>query len=65
MYGGVDSTSQKQALITGVDILVATPGRLLDMYSQRAIHFEEIEMLVLDEAIVCSIWALSRTLIRF
>ena len=50
MYGGVDSTSQKQALITGVDILVATPGRLLDMYSQRAIHFEEIEMLVLDEA---------------
>ena len=50
MYGGVDSTSQKQSLITGVDILVATPGRLLDMYSQRAIHFEEIEMLVLDEA---------------
>ncbi|WP_114786027.1 DEAD/DEAH box helicase [Vibrio tetraodonis] len=50
MYGGIDSTSQKQALITGVDILVATPGRLLDMYSQRAIHFEEIEMLVLDEA---------------
>ncbi|CAM3762189.1 DEAD/DEAH box helicase [Vibrio aquimaris] len=50
MYGGVDSTSQKQALITGVDILVATPGRLLDMYSQRAIHFEEIEILVLDEA---------------
>lgn len=50
MYGGVDEKSQKQALIDGVDVLVATPGRLLDMYGQRAVYFEEIEMLVLDEA---------------
>ncbi|WP_299014114.1 DEAD/DEAH box helicase [uncultured Photobacterium sp.] len=50
MYGGVDSKQQKQKLIEGVDILVATPGRLLDMYSQRSVHFEEIEVLVLDEA---------------
>ncbi|MBU2897494.1 DEAD/DEAH box helicase [Vibrio hepatarius] len=50
MYGGVDEKSQKQALIDGVDILVATPGRLLDMYSQRAVHFDEVEILVLDEA---------------
>ncbi|AGH80679.1 DEAD/DEAH box helicase [Psychromonas sp. CNPT3] len=50
MYGGVDDTSQKEALIAGVDILVATPGRLLDMYTQRAIHFDEIQILVLDEA---------------
>ena len=65
MYGGVDSTSQKQSLITGVDILVATPGRLLDMYSQRAIHFEETlhRRDILPQR--CSIWALSMTLIRF
>ncbi|WP_286261982.1 DEAD/DEAH box helicase [Thalassotalea atypica] len=50
MYGGVDSHAQKQALIWGVDILVATPGRLLDMAHQRALHFDELEMLVLDEA---------------
>ena len=50
MYGGVDSLPQKKALINGVDILVATPGRLLDMYTQRAVHFDELEVLVLDEA---------------
>lgn len=50
MYGGKDSEAQKQRLIEGVDILVATPGRLLDMYSQRAVHFDEVEILVLDEA---------------
>lgn len=50
MYGGVDDEPQKAALIDGVDILVATPGRLLDMYTQRAIHFDETEVLVLDEA---------------
>jgi len=50
MYGGVDSEAQKQTLIWGVDILVATPGRLLDMAHQRALHFDELEALVLDEA---------------
>ena len=50
MYGGVDEQSQKQALIDGVDILIATPGRLLDMYCKRAVYFEEIEILVMDEA---------------
>jgi len=50
MYGGVDSEPQKQALIDGVDILVATPGRLLDMYTRRAIHFDETSILVIDEA---------------
>lgn len=50
MYGGVDSEAQKQALIWGVDILVATPGRLLDMVHQRALHFDELTTLVLDEA---------------
>lgn len=50
MYGGVDEKPQKQALIDGVDILIATPGRLLDMYGKRAVYFEEIEVLVMDEA---------------
>ncbi|MFD2177563.1 DEAD/DEAH box helicase [Veronia pacifica] len=50
MYGGSRIDHQKQRLIEGVDVLVATPGRLLDMMSQRAVHFDELEMLVLDEA---------------
>lgn len=50
MFGGVDEQTQKQRLIDGVDVLVATPGRLLDMYGQRAVHFDEVEMVVLDEA---------------
>ena len=50
VYGGVDSSAQKQQLIWGVDVLVATPGRLLDMAHQRALHFDELEVLVLDEA---------------
>jgi superfamily II DNA/RNA helicase len=50
MVGGVDSEQHKQRLIEGVDILVATPGRLLDMAHQRALYFDELEVLVLDEA---------------
>jgi superfamily II DNA/RNA helicase len=50
MYGGVDAQEQKQRLIWGVDIVVATPGRLLDMAHQRALHFDELDTLVLDEA---------------
>ncbi|KGJ96936.1 DEAD/DEAH box helicase [Colwellia psychrerythraea] len=50
MYGGVDAQAQKQRLIWGIDILVATPGRLLDMAHQRALYFDELDMLVLDEA---------------
>ncbi len=50
MFGGIDSEPQKQQLIDGVDILVATPGRLLDMIHQRAVHFDELNVLVLDEA---------------
>ncbi len=50
MYGGIDIEPQKQRLIEGIDILVATPGRLIDMANQRALHFDELEILVLDEA---------------
>ncbi|MDO6564172.1 DEAD/DEAH box helicase [Amphritea sp. 1_MG-2023] len=50
VYGGVDAEPQKQRLIEGIDILVATPGRLLDLAHQRALHFDALEVLVLDEA---------------
>ncbi|SEL44810.1 Superfamily II DNA and RNA helicase [Colwellia chukchiensis] len=50
MYGGSDITMQKQRLIWGVDILVATPGRLLDMAHQKAVYFEQLQTFVLDEA---------------
>ncbi len=50
MVGGSDVDQQKQRLLDGVDILIATPGRLLDMAHQRALHFDELEVLVLDEA---------------
>ena len=50
IYGGVDTEAQKQRLIAGIDIIVATPGRLIDLAHQRALHFDELKVLVLDEA---------------
>ncbi|MEM1113662.1 MAG: DEAD/DEAH box helicase [Pseudomonadota bacterium] len=50
VFGGVNINPQLRALKPGVDILVATPGRLLDLHGQGAIRFDDIEVLVLDEA---------------
>ena len=50
IFGGVSINPQKQKLIKGVDIVVATPGRLLDHVQQRSIDLSKIEILVLDEA---------------
>ena len=50
VFGGVKINPQMMKLRRGVDVLVATPGRLLDLYQQRAINFNDIEILVLDEA---------------
>ncbi|WP_308365510.1 MULTISPECIES: DEAD/DEAH box helicase [unclassified Microbulbifer] len=50
VFGGVKINPQMMKLRGGVDLLVATPGRLLDLYNQRAINFEKLEVLVLDEA---------------
>ena len=50
VFGGVKINPQMMALRKGTDILVATPGRLLDLYNQRAIRFDHLETLVLDEA---------------
>lgn len=50
VFGGVKINPQMMKLRSGVEILVATPGRLLDLYQQNAIKFSDIEILVLDEA---------------
>ncbi len=50
VFGGVKINPQMIALRRGADILVATPGRLLDLYQQNAVRFKQLEMLVLDEA---------------
>ena len=50
IFGGVGINPQMSALRQGVDVVVATPGRLLDIWGQRAIDFSQIEILVLDEA---------------
>ncbi|HMJ46224.1 MAG TPA: DEAD/DEAH box helicase [Ferruginibacter sp.] len=50
VFGGVNQNPQTDALKRGVDILVATPGRLLDLISQGFIRLNEIEIFVLDEA---------------
>ncbi|MEX2143148.1 MAG: DEAD/DEAH box helicase, partial [Anaerolineales bacterium] len=50
VYGGVGANPQIKALRSGVDIVVACPGRLLDLVSQRATKLDGVEMLVLDEA---------------
>ncbi len=49
-YGGVKINPQMMSLRKGVDVLVATPGRLLDLYRQNAVKFKQLEVLVLDEA---------------
>ena len=50
IYGGVSQNHQTDALRAGVDILVATPGRLLDLVAQGYVHMNNLEMFVLDEA---------------
>jgi ATP-dependent RNA helicase RhlE len=50
IFGGVKISPQMMRLRQGVDILVATPGRLLDLYGQNAVNFKQLEILVLDEA---------------
>ena len=50
VYGGVGYQPQKDKLRRGVDLLVATPGRLLDLHSRRDVDLSKVEILVLDEA---------------
>lgn len=50
IYGGVNQNPQAATLRNGVDILIATPGRLLDLSQQRLLSLQKVEILVLDEA---------------
>ncbi len=50
IYGGVGQQTQTDALKKGVDVLVATPGRLLDLYNQGYVKLSSLEIFVLDEA---------------
>jgi ATP-dependent RNA helicase RhlE len=50
IFGGVGQTPQVEAIQRGVDILVATPGRLLDLMNQGIIHLNKLDIFVLDEA---------------
>src|SRR5262245_37424052 len=50
VFGGVSQGPQAFTLRQGVDVLVATPGRLLDLLQQRLLRFDALEILVLDEA---------------
>ena len=50
VYGGVDIKTQTPQLMKGVEILVATPGRLLDHIEQRTLQLSQVQMLILDEA---------------
>ncbi|HMP99091.1 MAG TPA: DEAD/DEAH box helicase, partial [Cyclobacteriaceae bacterium] len=50
IFGGVNQFSQVEALRAGIDVLIATPGRLLDLINQRHVNLNDIQYFVLDEA---------------
>ena len=50
IFGGVNQRPQVATLKNGVDVLIATPGRLLDLHQQKHLHLNNVEILVLDEA---------------
>jgi ATP-dependent RNA helicase RhlB len=50
IYGGVDYDKQRKLLEDGVDIIIATPGRLIDFLRQQAVSFRAVEMMIMDEA---------------
>ncbi len=50
VFGGVSQRPQVAALRRGIDLMVATPGRLLDLHGQGFIHFDDVDFFVLDEA---------------
>ena len=50
VYGGVDYAKQREALRDGVDVLIGTPGRLIDYFKQHVYTLKHVEVLVIDEA---------------
>ena len=61
VYGGVDIKTQTPHLKTGVEVLVATPGRLLDHIEQKTLQLNQVQMLVLDEAARHGLYARFKT----
>ncbi len=49
-YGGIDYEKQRATLVDGVDVLIGTPGRIIDYFKQKVFNLRHIEVLVLDEA---------------
>ncbi len=49
-YGGVDYEKQRQIISDGIDVLIGTPGRIIDYFKQKVFHLKQIQVLVLDEA---------------
>src|SRR5512139_2075413 len=50
IFGGIDYDKQRQSLRNGVDVIVATPGRLIDYFKQKVFSMRQVEMVVIDEA---------------
>lgn len=50
IYGGTGYESQRRKLEQGVDVIIGTPGRIIDYYKQRVFHLKSIEVVILDEA---------------
>lgn len=50
IFGGVSQNPQTEALKKGVDVLIATPGRMIDLYNQKFINLDNVKYFVLDEA---------------
>lgn len=50
IHGGIDYEKQKNKIKTGIDILIVTPGRLIDFYKQKFFSLKSVEVLVIDEA---------------
>lgn len=50
IFGGVSAQSQISALRAGVDVLIATPGRLLDLINQKVVNLQHLQIFILDEA---------------
>ena len=50
VFGGTGYDTQKQAIIDGVDLLIGTPGRIIDYYKQGVYDLKQIQVLILDEA---------------
>src|SRR5690606_37397894 len=50
VYGGVDYDKQRKLLMDGIDIIIATPGRLIDFLKQDVVSFRAVEVMIMDEA---------------